>query len=147
MSERGAGAQDIGAYVTALINQPWARDGRHCWRLVIEVQRDLFGRELPVVMDVAPVGIEGRRLKPRLFAEHDERARWREIETPVHSAVVLMRCAHASPDAIIHAGVCLALPAIGILHCDHPQGVTFDTLLELTGLRGWSPRYFLPRED
>lgn len=139
-------AIDAGAYVSALINQPWARDGRHCWRLVVEVQRDLFGRTLPAVLDTAPAVREGRALKPRLFAEHEERARWIET-TPIvaHGAIVLMHRRGMPPDALIHAGVYLALDAGGVLHCDAPQGVVFDSMRELTELRRWSPRFFIPK--
>lgn len=139
-------ADDAGAYVSALINEPWMRDGRHCWRLVIDVQRELFGRELPAVLDVAPIGAEGRRLKPRLFGEHQERARWRETEQRVHGAVVLMHRASAKPDALVHAGVWLMVDGGGVLHCDHPQGVVFDSSLELAQRR-WVPRFFVPREQ
>jgi hypothetical protein len=101
-----------GAYVSALINQPWARDGRHCWRLVVEVQRDLFGRTLPAVLESAPAGSRRPDAKAALFAEHEERARW--IETtpiPAHGAIVLMHRRGMPADAFIHAGVYLALDA------------------------------------
>ena len=136
-----------GAYVSALINEPWARDGRHCWRLVVDVQRDLFGRELPAVLDVAPATAgEARRVNPKLFAEHAERARWREVDDPQHGAIVLMHRAGAPRDALIHAGVYLALDGGGILHCDAPQGVAFDRVQELIEVRRWAPRYFIPRD-
>lgn len=136
---------DDGAYVSRLINQLWVRDGLHCWRLVVDVQRDLFGRVLPAVIDIAPVGLEGRRLKPKLFAEHAERVRWRDVAAPVHGAIVLMHQASAPAEAIIHAGVYLAIDGGGVLHCDDPQGVAFDTLRELT-IRRWSPAtYLIPR--
>lgn len=136
---------DAALYVSGLINQPWAKDGRHCWRLVIEVQRDLFGRELPSVMDVAPTGSEGRRLKPKLFAEHDEVGRWREVILPEHGAIALMHLVSLPPHALIHAGVYLALDGGGVVHCDHPQGVVFDSLTELR-VRRWTPRWFVPRK-
>ncbi|CAL8981538.1 hypothetical protein RHODGE_RHODGE_02837 [Rhodoplanes serenus] len=134
----------IAAYVSGLINQPWARDGRHCWRLVCDVQRDLFGRVLPAVVDVAPPpGAEGRQARARLFAEHDERRRWRPAATPVHGAVALMRRAAAPRDMLIHAGVWLDLDGGGCLHSADPHGVVLDTLPQLAA-RGWVPTWFVP---
>jgi hypothetical protein len=137
---------DTAAYISALINQPWARDGRHCWRLVIEVQRDLFGVEVPPIVDAAPGGGgEGRQEKARLFAQSEERKRWTETIIPVDGAVALMRRSAQPPRTFIHAGVYLALEGGGVLHTDNPHGVVFDTMPELNA-RGWVPTFFLPRQ-
>lgn len=133
---------EIAAYVAALVNKPWEREGRHCWQLVIDVQRDLFGRVLPLVLGYAPPGGEGRRQKAALFANHPERANWRASE-PVHGAVALMRRSAASPEMLVHAGVYLDLNGGGVLHCDDPQGVVLDSLLDLQLARRWAPPLFL----
>lgn len=138
-------AAAVSAYLSALINQPWARSGRHCWRLVREVQRDLFGRDLPLVMTEAPPGIGGIRLKTKLFATHPERAAWQESREPVSGAIALMSRRAGQPDNTEHAGVYLALDGGGVLHTDDPHGVVFDDLFTLRDLRGWSPIFFIPR--
>ena len=130
------------AYVNSLINQPWDRKGDHCWALCVKVQRDLFGRELPVVLDVAPSGREGRELKASLFRGHAERHKWMESE-PVHGALVLMRRAAAREQMISHSGVYLDLDGGGVLHSDAPHGVVFDTLVELQTARRWAVVSFL----
>jgi hypothetical protein len=132
---------DVGAYVTRLINQPWARDGRHCWQLVREVQRDLFGRELPVIVDVAPVGTDGLREKHRLFSTHAELANWREVSTPTHGAVAIM--SRGVSTMFTHAGVFLDVDGGGVLHTSAPHGCVFDSLLDLSARR-WKPIYFVP---
>lgn len=132
------------AYVSELINEPWAQDGQHCWALVLRVQRDLFGRFLPVVLDVAPVGHKGRALKSQLFASHPERAHWREITEPEHGAVALMRERGSAPGMIVHAGVYLALDGGVVLHTDNPHGVVLDPIPVLRELRGWEPMFLVP---
>lgn len=132
---------DVGAYVSRLINQPWARDGRHCWQMVREVQRDLFGRELPVVVEVAPVGSEGLHAKHKLFSTHAELANWREVATPTHGAVAIM--SRGVLTMFTHAGVYLEIDGGGILHTAAPHGGVFDSLLELHARR-WKPIYFVP---
>lgn len=132
----------IGAYISALINQPWARDGRHCWRLVREVQRDLFGRKLPVVLDMAPLGAAGARLKARLFRDHPERQRWREIHEPEHGAIAILRGQTGYEQ---HAGVYLDFDCGGVLHTDTPFGVVFDDLFTLRDLRHLTPSFLVPK--
>jgi len=134
---------DSAPYVSALINQPWARDGRHCWRLVAEVQRDLFGRELPPILDAGCGGGEGRRYRRGLFTDHAERGRWSQIAAPVHGAVALMHRRAAPAGDYEHAGVWLDFDGGGVLHTDAPHGVVFDSPRDL-GARGWVPSWFVP---
>lgn len=135
---------DAGQYLTALIGQPWARDGLHCWALVRQVQRDLFDRDLPPVFDVAP---DGRAAKARLFNGHPERKRWQAIERPVHGAVALMVRRGARIDFFEHAGVYFDLDGGGLLHVDDPHGVVFDDLFVFRSARRWmDPVFFVPRD-
>ncbi|EJW12728.1 hypothetical protein A33M_1698 [Rhodovulum sp. PH10] len=136
-------ASAAAAYVDRLINAPWTRDGRHCWRLVADVQRDLFGRALPPVLDAGCGGGEGRRYRRGLFAQHAERGRWHEVGRPVHGAVALMRRRAAVEGDYEHAGVWLELDGGGVLHTDAPHGVVLDSLRDL-GARGWVPSWFVP---
>ena len=134
---------DAAAYVSALSNQPWVQDGLHCWRLVRDVQRDLFGRDLPPVLTTAPgCGLAGARERIRLFGAHAENAHWREVDGPVHGAIAKLarRGVAWGPE---HAGVWLDLDGGGVLHTDAPHGVVFDTLPQLA-TRGWVPSWFVP---
>lgn len=132
------------AYIDALINAPWQRDGMHCWALVAQVQRDLFGRALPPVIEIAPVGIAGAIASARLFRDHPERLQWREAECS-DGAVVLMASRAGNRRDYRHAGVAVqAGPQVRILHSDDPHGAVLDSLIELQA-RGWHPTFLLPR--
>jgi len=131
------------AYISALIGRPWQRDGLHCWALVRQVQRDLFGRDLPHGLTISP------QSKPRLAgAFRDGLATttdWRETPAPIHGAVALMHRIGGPPAALVHCGVWLALDTGGLLHTDDPHGVVYDDMPSLTA-RGWQPRWFIPND-
>lgn len=134
-------------YVDALIGTPWRRDGFHCWQLVRKVEADLFGRDLPVVLEVSPDDDEKREL----FGNHPERRNWREatvaeasLRQGIDGAVVLMERRHIGAKSSIHCGVYLDIEGGGVLHVDAPQGVAFDSLPVLR-LRGWSTTFLVPR--
>lgn len=134
---------DIGAYVTALLGRPWERDGLHCWTLTRTAVRDLFGVEVPAVLE-AP---EGRRTKAALFNGHPARSGWQAVQSPATWAVALMHRRGAPPDLIEHAGVYLPIDGGGVLHTADPHGVVFDSLFELPRLRVWAhPIFLVPRE-
>ncbi len=126
-----------------LINRP-APLAFPCWRLVIEVQRDLFDRKLPPLLDVVRRGAAGPAENAEQFAGHPERARWQETERGCDGAVVLMRQCGANVAALEHAGVYLDLDGGGVLHSDNPHGVVFDSLVMLT-VRGWEPIFLVPK--
>ena len=129
---------DAAAYVSALQGRPWTTTN-HCWALVLEVQRDLFGRVLP------PFLIDGRLTARELVAAfhgHEERRNWRQVAVPSDGAVVLMH-RPGSPSRAIHTGVYLALEGGGVLHADEQAGVTFDGSADLL-VRGWRAEFFLP---
>ncbi|SEE59484.1 hypothetical protein SAMN05519104_6662 [Rhizobiales bacterium GAS188] len=131
---------DRAAYVDALIGAPWQGDGLHCWALVRQVQRDLFGRELPAVLNAAP---EDPREAMRLFASHHERGRWLEVQRPIDGAIMLASRALTGRRSC-HAGVYLAIGQGGVLHVDAPHGVVLDDLMILAARR-WAPIWLLPK--
>jgi hypothetical protein len=127
-------------YINSLINEPWARDARHCWRLVIDVQQQLFRRRLPPVLGIAA----SRAANVELFAHHVERRNWMQIPFPEDGAVVLMRRSAQQAGNYIHAGVYLNIDGGCVLHSDEPHGVVLDNRVELAA-RGWVADYFIPR--
>ena len=66
------------AYVQRLIGMPWERRGMHCWALVDRVERDLFGRALPLGPSVCP----DRETRRELLAVDAEDYGWIEIPSP-----------------------------------------------------------------
>ena len=128
------------AYIQRLVGQPWQRGGLHCWALVVRVQRDLFGRDLPLMRSVLPKDEEERRaLLSQDAGEHG----WRETKWPEHGCVVRMYRPHEGPANLRHAGVWLDLCGGMVLHTDDPHGVVLDDMPTLRA-RGWMPRYFIP---
>lgn len=136
---------NLQAYVNSLINQPWTKEARHCWRFVREAAKELYGIDVPLVLEVAPGGFEGRKSKRKLWKEHPERANFDEIANPVDGAIVLMRRPFVLPGNFDHAGLYIDVDGGGILHCDAPQGVCFDSLREIE-LRRWVPSYFVRKQ-
>ena len=131
------------AALQALVGAPYdpqdRRPGYHCWGLFREVQRILYGRELPE-FDIAEMSA---RAQARAFATAPERRRWERIEGPGHGCAVLM----GRRDTPIHIGAFLVLgpgPADrGILHAARPA-VTFDSLVQMEAA-GWRPITCLQR--
>ena len=126
-------------YVSAMIGRPWEATGLHCWELVRLAAGDLFGVDLPVVLE-AP---SGRRTKAELFGTHPARAGWVEAQPPLPWAVALMHRRGGSPTMIEHAGLYLPLDGGGVLHVDAPHGVVFDRLFLLRRARPWSVAAFM----
>ena len=129
------------AYVQRLIGMPWQRRGLHCWALVDMVERDLFGRALPLGPSVCP----DRETRRELLAASAEDYGWVEIPQPEHGAVARMHHVGGNPADLEHAGVYFAVRGGHVLHTDQPHGVVFDNLIELK-VRGWVPRFFVPQE-
>lgn len=133
---------NLGAYLAGLIGQPWERHGLHCWRIVVKVQKDLFGRTVPF----GHKNMVRREDRIGLMSLKAEDYGWREVEQPEHGAVVRMYRVGGIPTDLEHAGVYLALEAGRVLHSDQPHGVVLDTLPQLLNVRGWVPRWFVPDE-
>lgn len=133
---------DVADFLARLLGQPWDAAGLHCWALVRLAQRELFGRDLPAVLETVPKGMAGRLASARQFAAHPERARWRE-SGPEHGAIALLRRASAPAEMIVHAGVWLDIDGGVVLHTDQPHGVVADSVAQLVVLRRWAPPVFL----
>lgn len=126
----------LAAYLSGVIGQPWsARE--NCWTLTARIQRDYFGRRLPLVR--LPKTAEERH---ETFHSRPERAAWRQVSEPQHGAVVLMSAVE-SPRRDEHAGVCVVFDWPLIVHVDDPHGVVADDIMTARA-RGWSLSYWMP---
>lgn len=121
--------------IEQLLGQPYERTGRHCWWLACLVQREVYGRALPLGPETMP-SPAGRA---RLFHGHPARAGWIEHPAPADGTLVLMGRA---PGLHIHCGVYLADRG-GVIHTDLGHGVVIETLVELR-TRGWHPSFYRP---
>lgn len=133
--------QEVAAYLNTIRGQPWERKGLHCWRLVVKLQRDLFGRAIPF----GERHMVNRTTLSQYMNLDCVEYGWVETDTPVHGAVVRMYRQGSEATELLHAGVVLDLGGpLVVIHTDNPHGVVFDTLAQLTVQRGWVPRFFIP---
>jgi hypothetical protein len=127
------------AYLAALRGLPYDRRERHCWWLASTLQRDLFGRALPLA---TPDLVADPRARAAALATRPERARWHELGGPADGALVLMG---RTAGRETHCGVYLAASDGGaVWHTDAPHGVVADWPLELARARHWRLTYLLP---
>lgn len=122
------------AFASSYVGRPYSKTGLHCWELVRRCQADVFGRDLPAILEHPGTKIGVARLMAKRNAHPD----WHLVATPKHGAVVFMtRAGHGPERAAIHSGVYLALDGGGVLHTDAPHGVVFESLTELKA-RNWA---------
>lgn len=132
---------DAAAFVSSVIGRDYEPAGLHCWELVRRCRREVFGDELPLVLE-APA--DKRALAQEMARRHGYSG-WGEVAQPVHGAVVFMgRMGHGRSRAAIHSGIWLDLDGGAVLHTDDPHGVVFETLTELAA-RNWAdPSFYAP---
>lgn len=130
--------KSLANFVSDCIGKPWTVR-ENCWVFTARIQRDFFGRSLPLVN--LPRTPQDRAAE---LEANPERSRWHQVSRPVHGAVVLMS-ALESPRLDQHAGVCLMMPGPLIVHVDDPHGVVADDLMTCR-LRGWFPTYWMPND-
>jgi hypothetical protein len=122
------------------IGLPWQARAKgpdifDCWSLVVWVQKQHFGRNLPDI----PVAEGNLKRLALTFRDHPERKRWQLIETPEQGDAVLMRQSRHP----IHVGIWITISPTeqGVLHCvkgpgKYSGGVVFQNLASLK-LAGW----------
>lgn len=129
---------DATSFVNGMIGRPYEAQGLHCWALTRQCQREVFGRELPVIL-AAP---DSLLAKVRLMRRRHDYEGWTVADGPRHGAVVfLTRNGHGAEKGACHAGTWLDLEGGGLLHVDDPQGVAFDPLTVLK-VRNWADLSF-----
>jgi len=141
---------DRSAYLTSLIGRRWEAQGQgpdsySCWSLFREVEKRLWGRDVPSV--AIPPSPSWRWMIDTISA-HPERGHWAEVPTlggivtAGDGAGVLM----ARADRAAHIGVWLGIER-GVLHADQTVGVVFEGLSALRA-RGWGRlRFFEPSQE
>jgi len=134
--------RDPAEFMTSMMNVDWEHDGLHCWAMTRTMVYECFGVRVPLVASVIPTG---RTAKAKVFNDHPERAKWREVEQPEQWAIALMSRKGAHPDFFEHSGVYVSIEGGGVFHVDHPHGCVFDSVMEIVQLRKWAqPRFFVP---
>lgn len=133
-------------YVTGLIGKPWVANAKgpdafDCYSLAREIQRAIFDRVMP---EVAIPNEPTWSYLIREIDSHPERTRWTLLEhvvgTSIRDGAIVLMAAVRHP---AHMGVWL-YPERGVIHCNRPAGVTFDSLLDLRA-QGWQRlRFYEP---
>ncbi|SOR26825.1 NLP/P60 protein [Methylorubrum extorquens] len=131
-------SNDCAAFLRRWRGTTYDKTERNCWWLAALAQAELFGRTLPAA---DPALVADIRARAESMATHPARAEWREIETPVDGALVLMGKVSG---AETHCGVFLAQDGGLILHTDERHGVVLDPPLELAAARRWRLTYLIP---
>ncbi len=119
-------------WASRYIGLPWSATGDgpdsfHCWALVRHVQREQFGRDLPVIPNP-----EDLLSIARHFRDHPERRRWDLVDVPQEGDCVLMRQARYP----VHVGVWLDVDGGRVLHVVRDKGVVAQGLESLAA-HGW----------
>lgn len=120
------------------IGQTWEAGTYDCWAFFRAVQRQQFGRHVPLVS----VDATSLRDVAEAFRDHPERGAWHEVETPAEGDAVLM--AHARYPS--HVGVWVAVDGGGVLHCQKGCGVVFSSPQALRRA-GWGHVRYYRREE
>jgi cell wall-associated NlpC family hydrolase len=120
-------------WAEAYIGKPWcvAADGPDafdCWGLVVDIQRQHYGRTLEII----PVEQDNLRQLIRTIETHPVRQDWQPTNTPNEGDVVLLRQSRHP----IHVGVWLDVDGGGVLHAERQSGVVFQEQHSLS-LSGW----------
>jgi hypothetical protein len=119
--------------VEPLIGRPY-KEGAYgpeefdCWGLAWYIEKELFDRELSVIIN--PSG--SIKEISRLFRDHPEHRNWSVCEQPVHGGVIEM--SHSRHPH--HVGVWLDIDGGGILHAQCLAGVSFDPIIAMRAA-GW----------
>lgn len=120
------------------IGIPWQNAGNDlsgfdCWGLVRHVQKQHYGRDLPLITTDADNLPQVRRC----FKYHAELSRWQVVDTPIDGDCALtFRGGFAD-----HVGVWLSVNGGGVLHALKGHGVLFSKAEVLHRL-GWEKVIF-----
>lgn len=120
------------------IGKPWGNGAQgptafDCWALVRHVQREHYGRDLPIIQIDADNDAE----RNAAFDGHPEKSRWQLVETPLDGDCVLTHRGRQ----IDHVGLYLELDGGRVLHAIRGSGVVCTALPVLARL-GWHPVEF-----
>ncbi|MDD4926928.1 MAG: NlpC/P60 family protein [Methylotenera sp.] len=120
------------------IGIPWANgaqgpDAFDCWALVRHVNREHYGRELPIIQ----VDAHDVDAVHDAFAHHPEKSRWQPVAIPQDGDCVLTH----KGEEIDHVGVFLDIDGGKILHALQGSGVVCTAPSVLKRM-GWFPLAF-----
>lgn len=133
------------ALVNSLIGAPYKVNGYGprrwgCYGLTRHVQRECYGRDLPLIdlPDMHDVLAMAGQIRG-----HAEHRRWRPVERPEDGALILMSFAYGDAH---HVGTYIDLDGGLVLHAIKPA-VQADTLDQMRAI-GWRRfRFYVPKDS
>lgn len=133
------------AFINGLLKRPYrlgaaGPDEFDCWGLTRLVQRDVYGRDLPLFEMAVKCG---RMAMAAVIAAHPERKRWRQIPRPVDGALISM----AQQGRGYHLGTFVALDGGLIVHTLEESGVVADRAVHLRTLGWHSIKWYVPDDS
>ena len=130
-------------FARRVVGLPWKENGYgpdayDCWGLARACQREVFGRELPIIDYPSTI-----RAIVRIIESHEINDDWPQVETPAHGDVVTMTNSRHPH----HIGTFLALDGGRVLHATEREGVMCCSIaqLKLAGFRGLKFHRYAPR--
>lgn len=135
-------------WINRVIGLPWTEGAQgpgafDCWGLARATQRELFGRDLPLLAceaDPSKIARDNIRDVMRALDNVELRSGWAEVQTPTHGDIAML--SHRKYPS--HMGTYLDVDRGGILHVTHEGGVRFEPI-PLLRLQGWHRiSYFRP---
>lgn len=126
-------------WATMYLGEPWVAHDNDCWSFFCRVQKEKFGRNVPVI-NADPSNISEC---VRTFSKHSENANWQETQLPLEGDGVLMSL-NRFPT---HVGLWVEVDGIGgVLHCVQHSGVIFSRAANLL-LLGFNITGFYRHKD
>lgn len=125
-------------WATRYIGLPWENGAQgpeafDCWALVRHVQREHYGRELPIIN----VDADDLAAVSNAFAHHPEKSRWQRIVGQLDGDCVLTH----KGSQVDHVGIYLEIDGGRVLHAVRGSGVVCTALPVLKRM-GWHPLEF-----
>lgn len=129
------------AFINSIVGLPWQEGAQgpcayDCWGLARSTQRELFGRDLPLLACAAgpsQVNRDNIRDVIRAMDSVELRGEWVRADRPQHGDIAMI--SHRKYPS--HMGTFLRLDGGGILHVTREGGVRFEPIT-LLRLGGWA---------
>lgn len=101
------------------IGQPWIPGDNDCWMFFRQVQRQHFGRHVPII----DIDALNRLACVREFQDHPEHSMWYGVENPQEGDAVLMaKGKHSSHIGVwVNGGVLHSVQGMGVVWQSKPQ--------------------------
>lgn len=122
------------------LGKPWQSgaqgpDAYDCWALVRAVQRDVFGRDLPLIV----VNANNTKEIQDMFCANVEFAHWQQVKSPKQGDCVITKSSPLKPE---HIGIWVDIDGGRILQAVYGSGVVLVSLAATKRIIGQHLEYW-----